>query len=210
MLNIMEWKEVYDLWQTGCCYLPAALSAPVTAEFVKVRDDREGCIFYGYDWLYNGEVPRRKRLISKKPIEFMCFTKPSNKGTITTIQMLAEAKDAEERAAVWIAATAFDLMQDRSGGSVASFAWSLNSAACAFLRGRYCSLWHHAMRKLVPDIMIPHAVLSDMNCSGPDSVMGLIQTNVLLIRGNYTPLLYSSIDEDDPEFKTFTARQSLR
>ena len=207
MIDEMKWEDAYKLWRIGCLYLPASLSAPITPEVVAVDYDREGYI-YGYDWLRSDDAKKRKKLISKNPIEFLYFTKPSNKGTITTLQMLTEAQDDEERAAVWIAATAFDLAERRSGG-IARFAQELNFVASAFLLERCGCLWHHAMRKLVPEIMIPYTVLDSMKCDSADAVMGLIQTNVMLIEGNYTPLIYSSIDENDPRFKDITAEHCL-
>lgn len=208
MTDRMKWEDAYKLWQTGSLSLPASVSAPITPEIVAVNDDREGYV-YGYDWLPNTDAQQRKNLISKNPIEFLYFAKPANKGTIMTLHMLAEAQDEEERAAVWIAATAFDLAERQSGQGIARFAQELNSAANTFLIERYGCLWHHAMRKLVPKIMIPYPVLGSMKCDGADAVMGLIQTNVLLIEGSYTPLLYASIDENDPKFQDVTAEHRL-
>ena len=65
------------------------------------------------------------------------------------------------------------------------------------------------MRKLVPEIMIPCTVLDNIKCNDAKAVMGLIQTNVMLIIGSCTPLLYSSIDENDPEYKAIVAKHRL-
>lgn len=209
MIDRMKWADAYDLWRIGGFSFPDALSAPITPEVVSVDYKREGYLFYGYDWLYNADAQERKRLISDDPVEFMYFTQASNKGTITTLQMLTEAQNEEERAAVWIAATTFDLMGRQSIWNYAHYAHELNIAACAFLRERYRFLWHHAMRKLVPEIMIPYTVLNRVNCNDADTVMGLIQMNVMLIKGSYTPLLYSSIEENDPKFKDIAAKHRL-
>lgn len=209
MINEMKWADVYKLWQIGSLYLPASLSAPMAPEVVAVDYKREDYLFYGYDWLYNADAQERKRIISHDPVAFMYFTKPSNKGTIMTLQMLTEAKNEEERAAIWIAATTFDLMRRQSIRNYARYAHEMNSAACTFLQEQYRFLWHHAMRNLVPEIMIPYSVLDNMECDGADAVMGLIQTNVMLIMGCYTPLLYSSIGETEPEYKDITAAHRL-
>lgn len=47
----------------------------------------------------------------KNPIEFLYLTKPSNKGTIQTAQMLMAAKNQEEKVVIWIAATANELLE---------------------------------------------------------------------------------------------------
>lgn len=208
MKEKMKWNDAYKLWQEGSLFLPAALSAPLTPEIVTVNYARDVNIF-GYDWLRNDEAQHRKEVIAKNPVEFLLFEKPSNKGTIKTVQMLAEAKNEEERAAIWIAATSFDLMKEKAGGDFSPFAYQLNSAACEFLQNRYAYLWHHAMRKLVPAIMIPYTVLDSVKCEDAAAVMGLIQTNVLLINGNYTPLLYSSIKQDDPTFNSLLIQHSI-
>ena len=202
-MRSMKWEEVYKLWELSSLYLPDSLSAPVEAETVAVRYDREGYI-YGYDWLRNDIAQRRKQRIADDPVGFLLFSEPTNKGTIHTAQMLTEAEDEQERAAIWIAATAFELMEHHRE-HVSPYARQLHEAAAAFLRERFY-LWHHAMRGLVPEIMIPYLVLDSIQCDRPEAVMGLIQTNAIMLKGCYTLLRYSSIDETDD----IAARHSLR
>ena len=59
-----------------------------------------GGYFYGYDWLENTEAEQRKKMIQTNVAEILYFTKPTNKGTIQTIEMLSETIDEEERAAI--------------------------------------------------------------------------------------------------------------
>ena len=192
MFEQMKWESVYELWQMGCCRFPKALTDPVSVETVKVEYGQGGCI-YGYDWLETGEVQERKQLIQKDPDEFLYFTKPTNKGTIRTAEMLVEARDEEELAAIWIAATARELSQYDVGW----YADLLDMAACEFLGTRYF-LWHHAMKKLVPEIMIPSTVLRSMNCKDARPVMGLIQLNTLLLKSNWSILKYCSLEDGTP------------
>ena len=145
MFETMEWKDVYKLWKTGCCYFPQMLSGSVSAETIFVEYKQEG-YFYGYDWLRHDEVTKRKELIEKNPISFIYFTKPANKGTIQTAEMLTEAQNEEELAAVWIAATAKELSECRGGSGILRHSDILYMAACKFLQDRYY-LWHHAMKR---------------------------------------------------------------
>jgi len=193
MLEQMKWEEVYKLWQQGSNSFPRLLTAPITVETVHVEYNRDGYI-YGYDWLENEEAFARKELIAKNPVEFLCFTKPSNKGTIHTAEMLAKAQDEEERAAIWIAATAFELMERRWIEENLYYVEILYDSACSFLRQR-CEIWHHAMRKLVPDIMIPNIILSSIQRDRAEVAMGLIQMNIVMLQGTHTILLYSSLDD---------------
>ena len=83
MFEHMKWEDIYKRWETRCFYYPNALTAPVSAETVFVEYKQEGYI-YGYDWLETSEAQKRKQLISKNPLAFLYFTKPTNKGTIQT------------------------------------------------------------------------------------------------------------------------------
>ena len=111
----MKWEDVYKLWQRGSYHFPKGLTAPVSAETVFVEYKQDGYI-YGYDWLETAEAQKRVRLIQKNPIQFLYFTKPTNKGTIQTAEMLIEAHGEEELAAIWIAATAKELNEYRIRG----------------------------------------------------------------------------------------------
>ena len=108
MFEQMKWEDAYELWKWGCYSFPKMLTDPVSTETVFVKYERDGYI-YGYDWLEAVEAQERKQLIKENPIEFLYFTKPTNKGTIQTAEMLVEARDEEELAAIWIAATANEL-----------------------------------------------------------------------------------------------------
>lgn len=164
-----------------------------------MEDAGESGDAYLGDWvfdLFDDEASSRKELIAENPTQFLYFTKPSNKGTIQTAEMLMEAQDEEERAAVWIGATAFELMGSRYTNECYRYAAVLYNAACGFLRQR-CGVWHHAMRRLVPEIMIPNAILDSIRYDQPETVMGLIQTNIVMLRGTHTVLLYSSLKDGE-------------
>lgn len=194
MIERMKWEDAYKLWEDGCYEFPEILQAPVDAETVFVEYDAKDCYLYGYDWLQNDMAQGRKQLIQKNPIGFVLFTKPSNKGTIQTAEMLVEAQSDEERAAVWIAATAEELSRRRVDNNIWRYCDALHMAACEFLRDRY-TLWHHAMRGLVPEILIPRSVLNNIACKDAEPVMGLIQMNTVLLKGTWTILRYSSLKD---------------
>lgn len=52
------------------------------------------------------------------------------------------------------------------------------------------------MKRLVPDVLIPHNVLKSMSNMDADTVMKLIQMNTLMIKGSHSVLLYSSLKDD--------------
>lgn len=195
MFEQMKWENVYELWQRGRYYFPKVLTDHVSVETVFVEYKQNGYI-YGYDWLEAEDAQKRKQLIENNPIEFLHFTKPTNKGTIQTAEMLLEAQNEEELAAVWIAATAKELSEYMIGNGVGRYANMLHMAACEFLRTRYV-LWHHAMKRLMPDIMIPLPVLENIVCKDAEPVMGLIQMNTVLLKSTWSILRYSSLKDGE-------------
>lgn len=200
MFEKMKWEDAYRLWNNGCYDFHEILSAPVAAEPIFVEYEEDG-YFYGFDWLQNNMVQERKWLIQKRPLEFLYFTNPSNKGTIQTAGMLVEAQSDEERAAVWIAATAKELSECGGGNSIRRYSNTLYMAACEFLKDYYY-LWHHAMKKLVPEIMSPQSVLENIVCKDAEPIMGLIQMNTVLLKSTWSILRYSSLKDGElPEFR---------
>ena len=195
MFEQMEWKNVYELWRTCGYSFPKMLTEPVSAETLFVEHKQDGYI-YGYDWLEVTEAQERKQLIEKNPTQFLYFTKPTNKGTIQTAEMLMEARNEEELAAIWIAATAKELSEYRIGRNLGYYPRILHMAACKFLETRYY-LWHHAMKRLVPEIMIPSSVLESIVCKDAEPVVGLVQMNTVLLKSTWSILRYSSLKDGE-------------
>lgn len=195
MLEQMKWEEAYSLWNYNSHYFSEILSEPITAESVFVEYNQEGYI-YGFDWLQNKAAPARKELIEKDPLELLYFTQPTNKGTIQTAEMLMDAQNEEELAAIWIAATAKELYEYRYGNGIGRYANMLHMAACDFLQTRYY-LWHHAMKRLVPEISIPPSVLESIVCKDAAPIMGLIQMNTVLLKSSWSILRYSSLNDGE-------------
>lgn len=196
MFEPMNWESIYELWEMGRGQFPELLSSPVSAETVFVDYKQDGYI-YGYDWLENTEAFKRKQLIQKAPSQFLYFTKPTNKGTIQTAEMLVKAQNEEELAAIWIAATAGELSAFKISNGIGRCADILYSAACGFLKTRYY-LWHYAMKRLVPEILIPSSVLENMTCKDAEPMIGLIQMNTVLLKSAWRILRYSSLENEEP------------
>lgn len=208
MFESIKWEDVYMHWKMGCHYFPKALTCPMQAETVFVEYKQKGYI-YGYDWLEASEAQKRKQLIDESPIDFLYFTKPTNKGTIHTAEMLIEAQNEEQTAAIWVAATAKELSECRYRNGIGYYANALHMSACDFLSTRYY-LWHHAMKKLVPNIIVPDSVLESIDCKDIEPIVGLIQMNTLFLKNNWRILRYSSLKEGEmPKSICRTIRSSL-
>ena len=188
--KIPEWKEVYEKWKWGRLYIPADVEY-IEAEEVHVDYPQEGHDFYGYDWLRKGEAVQRKQLIQDNLSEFLYFTQPTNKGTIHTLRMLSEADNEEERAAIWIAATAFE-MRNGYTSEIGNQAFKLYYSALGFLNETFY-LWHHAMKRLVPEILVPYTLIEHIQNCDQEVLIALIQTNMVMLQGSYSALLYTSL-----------------
>lgn len=110
--------------------------------------------------------------------------------------MLLETQNEEELATVWIAATAKELSEYMIGNGVGRYANMLHMAAFEFLRTWYV-LWHHAMKRLMPDIMIPLPVLENIVCKDAEPVMELIQMNTVLLKSTWSILRYYSLKDGE-------------
>ena len=187
----ITWPEIFKSWSVGTFSGPAVLEAPVRPVEVPVKYEEPGHYFYGYDWLSRAEYDQRRELIERDPAAFLYFTKATNKGTIHTLQMLTEAKDDEERAAVWIAAFAKEI-RDSGDRAAWRYADQLGRASEAFLRERF-SLWHHAMRQLVPAVFVNCTLQEGSVFSSVYGMIELARLNAALILREYVPVLYTSL-----------------
>lgn len=186
-----SWEEIYSCWQIGVLNFGKSIYEPLPVELVHVPYERDG-YFYGYDWLSCESVIERKKLIDTHPDSFWYFMDASRKGTIMTAEMLALSQNQEERAAIWVAATSFEMLQ-RFPSKTLHFVHQLS---CQYLKGKYY-MWHHAMRGLVPDIMIPLSVMENTDREDLDTVVGLIQMNAYMLQNAYKILLYSSLKDGE-------------
>ena len=188
----INWDEIYKHWSLYASSGPAILNTPINLTEIHVNFTKADSVFYGYDWLSHDEYFSRKNLIEKNLPEFLYFTKPTNKGTIHTLRMLMEANDDEERAAIWIYAFAKE-MSEGQGGNIRRYAYQLCNACLDFLSKRYY-LWHHAMRKLVPEVFINYNIYLETEFSSVNAIIELARLNAALVLYEYVPVLYSSLN----------------
>lgn len=191
-MDSFTWEQVYSHWQHNYYFGPSILHNPIIPREIHVEYNRPDEIFYGYDWISNDEYERRKEIISTNPTQFLYFTEPTNKGTIHTLRMLVDAKDEEERAAVWMCAFAKEVMENHTGNifRIADQLWKVSND---FLSERYY-MWHHAMRKLVPEMFVKDLLSENVQINTVESIIDLASLNAALILHEYTPTLYSSLD----------------
>lgn len=191
-MDSLSWEQAYLQWKNNYYFGPSILQKPIIPCEIHVEYNRPGEIFYGYDWISNDEYERRKEIISTNPIQFLYFTEPTNKGTIHTLRMLVDAKDEEERAAVWMCAFAKEVMENYTG-NIFRMANQLWRVSHDFLSEQYF-MWHHAMRKLVPKIFVKDLLSENVQINTIEPIIHLASLNAALILHEYTPTLYSSLE----------------
>lgn len=187
-----SWEEIYKYWDLYCPYGPTILNSPITPVEIHVDYSKENGVFYGYDWLTRDEFYSRKHTVESNVAQFLYFTKPTNKGTIHTLNMLINSNSDEERAAVWIYAFAKELLDNRAEGNAPAYAYQLCDATRDFIAQNFY-LWHHAMKKLVPEIFIQHNIYLETEFHSIKAIIELARLNAALILYEYVPVLYTSL-----------------
>ena len=195
----ITWEQLYKCWEYQMWNTPAILKSPFIFEEINLEYTGEEFI-YGYDWLARAQLQNRKKMLEKDATQFLFFTNPSNKGTRHTLQMLSEAKTNEEIAAIWIYATAFELLQNDLCCKSRKFVYEICHVTQRYISERFC-FWHHAMRKLIPEIYT-NCLVREIKFESIESIIEIIALNAALIRYEYVPVLYSSLKKREryPEY----------
>ena len=186
----LTWEDVYELWKQGS-FPNSRLDEPVQIETIYVNCENLPYDMYGYDWLSVEELEYRREYAEKDPAGFLQLN-CNNKGVILTAELLAKADSDEERAAVWIAATARELCNCQFGNNLYRYSQDIYDATIRHLRGKYKIAWHQATKWFIPEILVPYKMLNNILCDGFEVVMDIIQTNVLLLKNVYRITVYSS------------------
>jgi hypothetical protein len=199
-LDAVSWEEVYDYWRIYSGHGPSILNLPISPTELYVDFCRHGGVFYGYDWLTHEQYDSRKATVENDVNEFLYFTKTTNKGTIHTLNMLINSVSDEERAAIWIYSFAKEISDHYNQGNIDRYAYKLRDASQDFLSQRFY-MWHHAMKKLVPEIFVNHSIYSETIFSTIEAVIELARLNAAIVLQEYVPILYTSLkpSEEAPD-----------
>lgn len=194
-INVPTWKNIDEAWAHSGLYMPQLKSIPTKTETITLSGCRPG--IDEYDWLPNEDAKDIKNKLAENPMTWLFFSQ-SNKGTTLTARLLAEETDKNRAEAIWIYATTHDLLEYCAGRSNMSRPLSeIEHAAHLHLIEEYGSMpWHHAMRRLIPDIVIPHDIINNISCKTEkaelETAMGLIRINTMLLKSTYTIQHYIS------------------
>lgn len=191
-IEAISWKEIYDYWCLYSMYGPSVLNLPISPTELYVDYSKYDGTFYGYDWLTLKEYESRKTAIENNVANFLYFTQPTNKGTIHTLNMLHNSVSDEERAAIWIYTFAKEISAHHNDGNINRYAHELCNISYSFLSHNFY-MWHHAMRKLVPEIFINYNLYSETQFNTVYAVIELARLNAAILLHEYVPIVYTSI-----------------
>ncbi|MCM1295350.1 MAG: hypothetical protein NC311_07385 [Muribaculaceae bacterium] len=192
----VKWEDLLTIWKHCCIYNPI-LTEEMPVEIIKCKANTELSCIYGYDFILKNEVQERRKNIDS----FFLFGTPTNKGTLQTINMLRSSKDDEERMAIWCAAFAKDMLEKgvRLNQSKNYLYW-LSEKCENFLRERFY-IWHHAMKRLTPDIYYGYHICDGIKIKSWQALIELIALNAKMVLQDYQLVLYSSLGENEASDK---------
>ena len=191
-LDTVSWEDVYEYWHLNNMYGPSMLNMSISPTELFVNYSKQDGVFYGYDWLSLNEYKSRKELIKNDVSQFLFFMSPTNKGTVHTLNMLINSISDEERAAIWIYSFAKEISEHNNRGNINRYAHELCNVSRNFLSQHFC-MWHHAMKKLVPEIFIGHSIYSDTEFNTINAVIELSRLNAAIVLQEYVPIIYTSL-----------------
>ena len=199
-IDTLSWEEVYEKWNSLKWFgVPTdQLAAPI--EPIVIHAASHICSAQPYNWRNNKTAERLRFSFQSEPNRNYTFQQHA--GTIRTAELLANAESDEIRAAVWICATTFDMLQYLSyyeSSVTTKNVFMVQQAALSFLMEKYrlCStsdLWSPAMRSLVPHNYF-NAILDEMREASVTTILNIIAMNALNIRNNYTIIRFNNENE---------------
>lgn len=193
-----EWEDVYRMWKAIDSPYLRGISKPITPERIPVISRYTGEPIYEIDWLDNETLKHEKESFKTIPFDLMmCFPETTPKGVKTTAKMLMYAQSEEEVAAIWIAAVCKTICLNGDIWSpLYCNALSLYDTAIRFLRRRFL-VWHHATKRLVPDVNTQCKDYYDDKYKVQQEVMNFIFKNILELKKKYTIVEYSNVNEEE-------------
>ena len=182
-----KWKEIYNYCSYyAMTYLNFNSLKIETVEVEQLKDDyRIG----GYDWDTIKNIEYKVDVIKRSPSEFLVCCDSVNKGTLHTVKLLDNAKDDEERFAIWLYAFTFELLEYRMYPATREIVQNIMLEARRFLDARV-HLWHHSMKRLIPEIYISPKTFDVINTESFEPIVELALMNAMLIQNEYKAVRY--------------------
>jgi hypothetical protein len=205
----VKWEDIFDYWNSCAIYRFPKVKAPFLVEHIYVPYENKRRCIYGYDWILKSQYKDRIKYVTTKPEEFMYFGTVLNKGTLRTVEMLASSKDNEERAAIWIYTFIYEILPVHLRGKNRIIANAISREAYLFLQNRF-SMWHHAMKKLTPDIYFSYGLFENAEFKSFEPIIDLAMVNAGITLNDYVPVLYNSRKDGSQPIDVYSIRRGDR
>mgnify|MGYP001064275370 CR=1 FL=1 len=193
--NEFTWEDIWMYWRLYSDSYEPMLQEPINIERIKVNFHENGTYFQGYDWIPKGDYEDRVNYITNKPQLFLYFGQSLNKGTLHTLETLEKAgNNLEDIAAIWLAAFTEDilnLMPVEWRGKGFTILNQVCRESSSRLRDKY-PMWHHAMRKLLPEICFSNELLGSINLYSFTQIVELAVIASSQILNRYITVEYDS------------------
>lgn len=200
MLNKHEelpWENIFDCWKRLALIYEPNLLFPINVKQIHVVNyikQEKGDYFYGYDWIHKSQYEKRIEQAVHHTTHSMLFGTCLNKGTLHTLETLNEAKDnTEDCAAIWLYAFTSDVLNSDilRGYSIVDVQYKSQK----HIWEKY-PMWHHAMRKLLPEICFSYEFLHDLNIDSYKKTIELAVISSAQILNNYIAVEYDSRERE--------------
>ena len=190
----ISWAEIYKRWEWLSYRLPE-VNEKLEINRVKVNGYiRKDGYFYGWDWIRNEDFASRTDYVANHTTSFLLGGDCLNKGTLRTLEYLAEEENAETRAAIWLYAFLRDAMEhlvDNWRGNGYEIICEVERETLLYLRGKGLE-WHHAMKRLLPEPCFSQKLLNAIHLEEIDTVIELAVITADHILSHYKVAEYDS------------------
>lgn len=201
----IKWEEIIKCWNRQAKQYEPQLLKPLPFEKIHVNYLHQNDYFFGADWIEKTKYEERIRYVTTNTTQFLLYGHCLNKGTLHTLELLIEAGDrAEDCAAIWIAAFAKDMEEQLPThwrGNGYSILDDVYREAERKVYETY-SLWHHAMKRLLPEICFSWMLLEGINITSYEQIVELAVINAAQVYNNYRAVIYDSREEPVKEIET--------
>jgi hypothetical protein len=188
-----RWTSIYDDWR-GYWLLGGDREPGPDFLDLPVESPNDGWAVGGpaLDWWPTKQIAERQRMLRQQGTAALILWREywhTRKGTLHTADLLATAKDAEEAAAIWLAASLWDFLHpvdEEWRGQPARLTREVYRGVVGFLRERDIAQWHHRMTYALPETILDSELAEMVRPRGPRHVVTLACLNVRLVRAEWS------------------------
>ncbi|WP_026487315.1 hypothetical protein [Caldanaerobius polysaccharolyticus] len=191
----ITWENIWTYWKECASIYEPKLLIPLKIEKIYVNFKDANIYIHGYDWIHINNYKKRIEYVTTRPIEFLYFGPCLNKGTLHTLEILAEAQDnIKDSAAIWLSAFTNEMMDSLPygwRGKGYSILYKVHIESYSQIKEKYF-MWHHAMKKLLPEVCFSYEFLEGMSINSYRQIVELSVISSAQILNNYVAVEYDS------------------